>query len=973
MRQMLSITKKELAAYFGSPMAGIFIGAFLVSALFSFFWVETFFARNIADIRPLFRWMPLLMIFLVSALTMRQWSEEQKMGTLEILLTLPVRLSQLVIGKFLAVLILVSVALGLTLGLPLTVSMMGNIDWGPVAGGYLGAILMASSYIAIGLFVSSRTDNQIIALIVTVLLSGCFYLVGSSGITGFVGNDTGEFLRAFGTGSRFASIERGVLDLRDILFYGSLSIFFLTLNVYSLDRKRWSSGPITAAYRRNIMLAVALICANLAAANIWFNPIHTLRADLTENREYSISGSTKDLISNLTEPLILRGYFSKKTHPLLAPLVPRIKDLMEEYGVASGGRVEVSFVDPKFDEELEAEANQQFGIKPVPFQVAGRYEASVVSSYFNILIKYGDQYVTLGFNDLIEIKHRKDGQLDVGLRNLEYDLTKSIKKVVYGFQSMASVLMDLKSDIKITAVLTPGSMPEPVIEMPERINKVVADLQKESAGRLGYEIINPDEPGGWNREQVNRQFGIEPLRVFFFSSESFYLHLFVVKDDNVERVHLSGDMSEADIRTEIEGVIKRTSSGFLKTVGLWTPKTMPRQMNPMMPPRQPADSYQLIRRVLSENYNLKEVDLSSGRVPGNVDVLLLIAPQDMDDLDRFAVDQHLMRGNSVVAMSGNYVLDLTPYSESLKIKKTTSGINEIFAHYGITIEDGLVMDKQNEPFPIPVSRDLGGIVIQEIRRMDYPFFVDVRSDGMDQENPVVSGLSAVTMNWVSPLVIDPKKNEGRKLITLLKSSPNSWIHTGTDIEPDFNRYASGFPDGDSLSGRTLAVSIQGSFQSFFDGKPDPRLVKDEEDIKEADDEISELEDADLEAEEESEEEQDLPPEPVITKSPQSARMVIAGSSEYLNDTVISISQSLGEDRFLNGLEFLQNAIDWSVEDEELLLIRSRGSHARLLYPMTRHEQTFWEWLNYGIALFALLIITAYGILSRKQEQPMGLE
>ncbi len=102
MNQVLSIAKKELKAYFGSPMAALFIGAFLLATLFSFFWLETFFARNTADIRPLFRWMPLLMVFLVSALTMRKWSEEQRMGTMEILMTLPVRLSQLVAGKFLA-------------------------------------------------------------------------------------------------------------------------------------------------------------------------------------------------------------------------------------------------------------------------------------------------------------------------------------------------------------------------------------------------------------------------------------------------------------------------------------------------------------------------------------------------------------------------------------------------------------------------------------------------------------------------------------------------------------------------------------------------------------------------------------------------------------------------------------------------------------------------------------------------------
>jgi ABC-2 type transport system permease protein len=110
--------------------------------------VETFFARGIADVRPLFRWMPVLMILLVAALTMRQWSEEQRSGTLEVLLTLPVSPWQLVLGKFLAVLALVAVSLALTLFLPITVSLLGNLDWGPVIGGYLAAILLAGAYAA---------------------------------------------------------------------------------------------------------------------------------------------------------------------------------------------------------------------------------------------------------------------------------------------------------------------------------------------------------------------------------------------------------------------------------------------------------------------------------------------------------------------------------------------------------------------------------------------------------------------------------------------------------------------------------------------------------------------------------------------------------------------------------------------------------------------------------------------------------
>src|SRR5512136_1522063 len=177
MKQVWAVARKELGTYFGSPLAMIFVGAFLAVTLFVFFWVETFFARNIADVRPLFRWMPVLLLFLVAALTMRQWSEEQRSGTLEVLFTLPVNRVKLVLGKFLAVMALVALALALTLFLPITVAILGNLDWGPVFGGYLAALLLATAYAAIGLFISSRTDNQIVALILTALLCGLFYLV----------------------------------------------------------------------------------------------------------------------------------------------------------------------------------------------------------------------------------------------------------------------------------------------------------------------------------------------------------------------------------------------------------------------------------------------------------------------------------------------------------------------------------------------------------------------------------------------------------------------------------------------------------------------------------------------------------------------------------------------------------------------------------------------------------------------------
>ncbi|MFZ5775915.1 MAG: Gldg family protein [Thermodesulfobacteriota bacterium] len=963
MTQTMAMAKKELKAYFGSPMAAIFIGAFLLCALFSFFWLESFFARNLADIRPLFGWMPLLLLFLSAALTMRQWSEEQKMGTLEVLLTLPVPFSRLVVGKFLAVLALVGLSLCLTLGLPLTVAILGDLDWGPVLGGYLGALLMASAYIAIGLFVSSRTDNQIIALISTVLLSTLFYLPGASGVTHLLGNQAGEFFRSLGTGGRFLSIERGVIDLRDLAYYLSITAFFLAANVASLASQRWSQGERSQGLRRAALLGVVLLGANLLAANLWLAKTRPVRLDLTQQREFSISQPTRDLIENLPEPLELRGYFSEKTHPLLAPLMPRIRDLMEEYRVASGGKVKVSFVDPKFDQAAEAEANQLYGIKPAPFQVAGRYETAVVNSYFNILVRYGDQFVTLGFSDLIEARPRPDGQMEVGLRNLEYDLSKSIKKVVLGFESLDTILARAAKPMALTLVATPATLPGQLADLPTNIRDVADGLVKESQGKLSFTLLDPDAPGATlNRGQAAEKFAIQPIAASLLDKKEFFLHLLLAAGERQERVYVDGAMGPAEIRQEIEAAIKRTSSGFLKTVGIWTPTPA---MEMMM--QNPGGQYRFCQQLLQENYNVMPVDLKGGHVPGEVDVLLLVAPQGMNDLERLAIDQYLMRGGSVVALAGGQVLDLTPGGQTLHLRPVKDGIATLLARYGVTIGKGLVMDRQNEPFPIPVTRDLGGVLVQEIRQMAYPFFVDVHGDGMAKGNPALASLPSVTLHWPSPLTVDQEKAKGLEQVTLLASSPRSWLRDDLAIQPDFGRYPElGFAEEQAKGSQTLAVSLKGSFASAFAGQPDPRLTapppepKGPEQGHAHDDKPGKAAAA-------------IPMAPLLQRSPDSARLVVVGSSEFASDMVISIAQSTGQDRILNSLGFLQNLIDWSVEDEALLSIRSRGSHTRLLPQLSRHEQAFWEWLNYGLALLALLLAAWHGSRRHQREEPMELD
>ena len=958
-RQSRAIARKELSAYFGSPMALIFVGAFLVVTLFAFFWVETFFARNIADVRPLFRWMPMLTIFLVAALTMRQWSEEQRSGTLEVLLTLPVRRVALVFGKFMAIMALVGLALALTLFLPITVAVLGPLDWGPVVGGYLAALLMASAYAAIGLFVSSRTDNQIVSLIATVFLGGLFYLVGSGAATGLVGETLGEVLRALGTGSRFESIERGVIDLRDLVYYLSLTGVFLLLNVISLDAKRWSRGPHAAGYRRHAVLTVALVVANLAALNTWLFPLGMLRADLTAEREYSLSPITRDLLGNLQEPLLIRGYFSEKTHPLLAPLVPTIRDMLREYDLASGGRVQLELVDPAKDPDKEAEANQTYGIRPTPFQVAGRYETSIINSYFDILIRYGDQHQVLNFSDLIEVEPRRDG-VDVRLRNLEYDLTSSIKKVVYGFQSVDAVLAALEEPAELTVYVTADTLPDWLVEVPETIEKVAQDIASESSGKFAYSVVDPDAPeSGVTRQELYDLYGLQPFAASLFAGETYYLHMVLKVGDQAQVIYPSGEMTEADVRTGIESALKRAAPGFLKVVGVWTPPAQPTQ--DMFGQMQPSlASYQNLSESLGQEYEVRSLDLSTGQVPADVDVLVVVAPQGMTDKERFAIDQYLMRGGSVVLAAGNYGIATDQFGGGLALQPLEEGVREMLSSYGIQVEEALVMDAHNEPFPVPVVRNIGGVQIQEIQAIDYPFFVDVRPNGMASGNPIVSNLSAVTMNWASPIVIDEEKNAERKVTTLLQSTAGSWTQADTNIQPDFDLYPDlGFPVGSEKKAHTLAVSVQGVFESAFKGQPSPLAVGEEAEESGAPEE-----------EGAATTEEGVPG--TIEVSPETARLVVLGSAEFVNDLVFDISSRLGPERYLNSLKLVQNAVAWCTEDLDLLGIRARGTYARVLAPLTERQQSLWEGANYVVALVGLGAIGVLSNVRRRSEHPLEL-
>ncbi len=223
MKNKIHIFKKEFKGYFISPIAYIVISVFLI--LSGWFFFSTFFLYNQAELRGFFNLLPVLAAFIIPAVTMRLFSEEFNTGSYELLLTMPVSEMDIIVGKFLAASAFVAVMMLPTLSYAIFISFIGELDWGPVIGGYIGAVLLGSAFCSIGLFASSLTRNQIIAFIIG--MSVCFILSLLDKMLFFLPESAIGVLQFLGADFHFQNISKGILDSRDILYF--LSVCFVML------------------------------------------------------------------------------------------------------------------------------------------------------------------------------------------------------------------------------------------------------------------------------------------------------------------------------------------------------------------------------------------------------------------------------------------------------------------------------------------------------------------------------------------------------------------------------------------------------------------------------------------------------------------------------------------------------------------------------------------------------------------------
>ncbi len=240
--QLLTIIKRELFGYFSTPVAYVFITVFLIlNGLFTFY-LGNFFEIGQASLGSFFEWHPWLYLFLIPAITMRLWAEEKKSGTIELLTTLPITVTNIVFGKFFAAWIFTLVSLILTFPIWITVNYLGNPDNGVILASYLGSLLMAGGYLAIGIFISSLTQNQVIAFIIAVTVCFLFTVSGLPIVLDYFSSWAGEnitdVIASFSFLSNYTDISKGIIDLRTVIYFLSLIMLFLYLNILTLDNSK---------------------------------------------------------------------------------------------------------------------------------------------------------------------------------------------------------------------------------------------------------------------------------------------------------------------------------------------------------------------------------------------------------------------------------------------------------------------------------------------------------------------------------------------------------------------------------------------------------------------------------------------------------------------------------------------------------------------------------------------------------------
>lgn len=408
-RSVWTVAKGEIRGYFDHPTAYLLAVAFLGLSLFLTF--RTMYASGAASLRPFFDLLPILFAVFIPAATMRSLAEERRTGTLEWLSANPIQETELVLGKFLGDWIFVLVTLAGSLPTALALLLVSEADPGIIVAQYLGAAFLAGQLVALGLWASSLTRNQISAFIVAAMLSFLLFLIGLPVVQIGLPPLLSGALARLSLVAHFQNVARGVVDLRDVLYFVSTGALFLFLTAAVLIRGRLSHGR--ADYRRlrvgAVLALVLVLVLNLLGGHV------RGRLDLTRDDLFTLAPGSREILGNLDDLIQIKLFVSDELPPELQLQLRDVRDLLSDFRRASNGRLLVEELNPDEDESAEEEA-ASLGIYPVEFNVLRDDEFQLKRGYYGLAVLYADE------REVIPVIQRTD-DLEFRLASFVYGMT----------------------------------------------------------------------------------------------------------------------------------------------------------------------------------------------------------------------------------------------------------------------------------------------------------------------------------------------------------------------------------------------------------------------------------------------------------------------------------------------------------------------------------------------------------------------
>jgi len=521
MKNAWTIFRRDIGAFFTSPIGYIFMIVYVLMSVGLY--ITSFFTFPVADMRPYFNNLPILLCVFIPAVTMRVWAEERKENTWEMLLTFPMRSWELVAGKFAACFIFYAITLAATFTIPLMLSVLGDPDGGALLGGYVGTLLLGAFFLSIGIFFSGFFKDQIVAFVVTLLACFAIFLMGTNFIAGYIDGalpGLGSLLSELvGMTDHYNAFARGVVEVADLLYFVAWTALFLALNVMFIEGRSRPKAQVTFAGAVALCLAIGLLF------NWLLTGASIVRWDLTEDKIYTVSEASKAILSKVDTPVQVKLYITPrdKMPTGMTQLEQDVTDKLEELRVGSGGKIEYSTVylevanvladankitdedeeEEKDEDKLIEERMLDKGVKPFSVRAMSEDEVTNKLVYSSIGIGYKDKAEEI----VPQVMPQNLQELEYRLVSTIYKLTREEAPVVALVAPKEAVSIDpqMRRMMEMQGMQVPAS-DDPYVYLEqilgyEKYEVRRVDLTQDSPMPDEYDVLAVINPRNLNERQ----------------------------------------------------------------------------------------------------------------------------------------------------------------------------------------------------------------------------------------------------------------------------------------------------------------------------------------------------------------------------------------------------------------------------------------------------------------------------------------